>query len=282
MNEQTFTLTSDEGLPIRVTLTMPEEPRAVVIVVHGFKGFREWSFFPWISERLADCDFAVCRFDMSRNGIGEDLSTFEHLDLFADDTYSIQLADLRRVAQRIDEEPSLSRLPRFLLGHSRGGAVALLGAEDVSRIRGVITWSTISTADRWDEPLKQQWRSEGGLDVVNQRTGQVMRVSTAILDDYETNRDRLDVLAAAERLRVPLFAVHGLGDESVPAAESRIIAGKAADASLLLITGASHTFGAIHPLIHLPRDLELVMRATIAWVTGHSQRTVWQGSGVKG
>ena len=181
----TFEITSSEGLPIRGNIDAPSDPRALVILIHGWKGFKDWGFFPWLAETLCDQRFAVCRFNMSRSGIGENPESFERLDLFADDTYSIQLADLRTV---VDYAQKSFDLPTFLVGHSRGGGIALLGARDVPKLSGVVTWSSISRVDSWDEATVKTWRRDGYLDVINARTKQNMRMSTAILDDYEAHR----------------------------------------------------------------------------------------------
>lgn len=256
----TFTIPSSEGLPITGDLDLPERPRALVVVVHGFKGFKDWGFFPWLAQRLTQHHLAVCRFNMSRSGIGEDPESFDRLDLFADDTYSQQLDDLRRVVAYAQER--LPKCATFLLGHSRGGGIAILGAADVPRLQGVVAWSPISTAGRWDEETKKRWRADGYLDQLNQRTKQNMRMSTRILDDYERNRERLDVAAAAARLQVPLLVVHGARDESVPAGEGRLLAERARDSSLVVIDRAGHTMNAIHPLVHVP--FELVVAAEVS------------------
>ena len=255
-----FTLDSDEGLPIRGNLHLPPKMRAVVIVVHGFKGFKDWGFFPWVAERLASRRLAVCRFNMSRSGIGDDPESFDRLDLFADDTYSTQLADLATVTDFVRQQ--LPALPVVLLGHSRGGGVAILGASQVEGLKGVVAWSPIARCDRWDEETRREWRERGSLDVVNQRTGQLMRNSTAVLDDVEQNRERLDIAAAAARLEVPLLVIHGGRDESVGAEEGELLASKAVDGSFARIDRASHTFNAIHPLIHVPFELSLAAEIT--------------------
>jgi uncharacterized protein len=263
-----FEIPSDEGLPIRVDFDAPRHPRALVIAVHGFKGFKDWGFFPFVAAALCDHGFAVCRFNMSRSGIGENPEAFDRLDLFADDTYSIQLADLRKaVAFAQSRFPSL---PTFLLGHSRGGGVALLGARDVEGLAGVVTWSSISHANRWDDATVRAWRRDGGLDVINARTKQNMRMSTALLDDFEAHRDRLDVLAAAERLQTPLLVIHGARDESIPAAEAAEIARRASDASLMIIENASHTYNAIHPLVNVPFALSIATQVTAHFVRAYA------------
>ena len=248
-----FTIESDEGLPIRGDIDAADHPRALVVIVHGFKGFKDWGFFPWTAQRLMQHRLAVCRFNMSRCGIGDDPETFSRLDLFEHDTYSTQLRDLAAVVRHAQRE--FRRLPTFLLGHSRGGGIALLGAQDVPRLHGVIAWAPIARAMRWDDATQREWRKRGVLEVENARTKQIMRMSPVMLDDYEANAGRLDILAATSRLRVPLLVIHGGRDESVPVEEGRLIASRAEEASLVILHRASHTFNAIHPLVHVPFEL---------------------------
>ena len=264
-----FEISSDEGLPIRGDLDAPRHPRALAVVIHGFKGFKDWGFFPWLAEHLcARHNIAVCRFNMSRSGIGENPEAFDRLDLFAGDTYSRQLADLRLVVAYAQSHfPTLST---FLLGHSRGGGIALLGAQETPRLEGVITWSAIARTDRWDETTKTKWRAEGGIDVLNARTQQNMRMSTAILDDYDANAERLDILGAASRLRVPLLALHGQRDESVPVEELAAIADRAPDVSSIVIASASHTYNAIHPLVNVPFALTMATELTAHFIAAYA------------
>ncbi len=262
-----FTISSEEDLPIRGNLDVPQHPRALVVLVHGFKGFKDWGFFPWLAESLRNEKIGVCRFNMSRSGIGETPDTFDRLDLFAGDTYSAQLADLRRV---VEHAHARLQLPTFLLGHSRGGGIALLGAQDVPLLRGVVTWSAIARADRWDAPTKDQWRRDGWMDVINARTGQNMRMSTSILDDYEEHAGRLDILAATAGLDVPLLVIHGARDESVPVAESFDIARQNVDTSHMVIANASHTYNAIHPLVHVPKELRLAATVTARFIAAYA------------
>ncbi len=263
-----FTIRSEEGLPIRGDIEAADDPRALVVLVHGFKGFKDWGFFPWTAQRLMQHRLAVCRFNMSRSGIGEDTETFDRLDLFEHDTYSTQLRDLAAVVRHAQREfPSL---PTFLLGHSRGGGVALLGARDVPNLRGAIVWAPISRVDRWDDATKRDWRRRGVLEVENARTKQIMRMSPVILDDYDANAARLDVLAATDRLDVPLLVLHGGRDESVPVDEGRLIASRASESSLIVLHRASHTFNAIHPLVHVPFELLTAAELSAHFINAHA------------
>ena len=262
-----FKIKSDEGLDIHGELTLPHHPRSLVIVVHGFKGFMDWGFFPWLAESLCGHELAVCRFNMSRSGIGDNPETFERLDLFAEDTYSAQISDLHKVMrycqQRVDA-------PAFLVGHSRGGGVALLAAEGIENLSGIVTWSAISHTDRWDDATKSMWRRIGYLEVENTRTKQMMRMSPRMLDDIEANRERLDILKCVTQIEQPILVVHGARDESVPVAESAEIESAAQSASRVVIAKASHTYNAIHPLINVPFELSMAAALTARFVSVYS------------
>jgi alpha-beta hydrolase superfamily lysophospholipase len=261
-----FTLPSHEGLPIRGDIDAPPDPSALVVIVHGFKGFKDWGFFPWLAEALCDAGYAAVRFNMSRSGIGEDPDTFDRLDLFAGDTYTTQLHDLHMVVAHAQR--AYPSLPTFLLGHSRGGGIALLGARGVRDVAGVVTWSAISRVDRWDDTTKKRWRTDGALYIENARTKQMMPLSTAMLDDVEGHR--FDIEAAAEALEVPLLVLHGGRDESVPVAEAQAIASRARDAAKVVIGSAGHTYNAIHPLVHVPFALNLAGVLTSRFIAAHS------------
>ncbi|MBK5259610.1 MAG: alpha/beta hydrolase [Thermoanaerobaculia bacterium] len=264
-----FTINSREGLPIRGDFDVPRDPRALVVIVHGFKGFKDWGFFPWLADYLCGQQFVACRFNMSRNGIGEEPESFTRLDLFAGDTYSGQVRDLADVVALA--RASFPALPLFLVGHSRGGGVALIASQEIGDLRGVVTWSAISHADRWDEATKRSWRDRGYVDVLNARTGQTMQMSTAILDDYETHSSRLDILGAAARLAAPLLVVHGGSDESVPAEEAHQIVSSNGEGCLLTIDSATHTYNAIHPLVHVPKELEYAAAVTASFIAAWSR-----------
>jgi len=56
----TFEITSSEGLPIRGNIDAPPDPRALVILFLGWKGFKDWVFFQWLEENICDHRIACC------------------------------------------------------------------------------------------------------------------------------------------------------------------------------------------------------------------------------
>ena len=47
--------TPPHGDVIRADIRSPtgRDPRTAIVVAHGFKGFKDWGFFPLLSDRLA-------------------------------------------------------------------------------------------------------------------------------------------------------------------------------------------------------------------------------------
>jgi pimeloyl-ACP methyl ester carboxylesterase len=250
-----FSFPNDEGLPVRGGVEPPERVGGpVVVCVHGFKGFKDWGFWPETSTRLSKAGYGVVRFNFAHSGIGPDFRTFSEPELFETGTYTREVEDLREVLSRLAarrlpgaESMDLSRVG--LLAHSRGAVSALaVAASGEFPVRSAALWNPVSSVSWWDEEHRERWRRTGFWEVVNTRTGQVFRVKTALLDDAEGNRARLDPVGNARRLRVPLLSVVATADESVAPASGRRLSSAAGPlGSLHEISGSGHTFGAAHP-----------------------------------
>jgi pimeloyl-ACP methyl ester carboxylesterase len=264
----TFTVPSADGYPLRGDvryLDTTADGAPPIIVCHGYKGFKDWGFFPETARALARAGWIAVTFNFAGSGIGPDLESFTDSERFERATLSGDLDDLERVSDAVlggalPGPRAGSRLG--LLGHSRGGAVALLAAAGDPRVSCLVTWAAVAHFDRWDDATRRAWRERGVLEVVNARTRQVFRVTTAVLDDIETHRGgRLDVARAASTLAVPHLIVHGDADESVPLAEGRRLAGWGRG-EFCVIPGAGHTFGAVHPFAGRTAHLEIALAAT--------------------
>ena len=246
-----------------------ESARPAVVIIHGFKGFKDWGFFPPLAERLARAGLTAVTFNMSGSGV--DASGQSVLpDCFARDTYSAQLADLGTVLESLARGDLGVRPPATLglVGHSRGGGVAILRAAGDQRVRALVTWAAISVADRWSREVKHAWRERGTMDVANARTGQVIPVTTAILDDLDSHASELDIAAAARRVTAPWLIIHGVEDESVPFAESqRLLEASSGRARVLPVEKSGHTFGAAHPWRPPVPAAERVFGETVAFLS---------------
>jgi len=257
---------------IRGDVRIPDgpPPRTAVVVVHGFKGYKDWAFFPWVADRLAADRHAVVSFNMTGSGIGLDPHAFTELDAFAANTYSRELADLGAVVAAV-RRTLLPRPPDRLgiLGHSRGGAEAILHTAHDPDVDALVTWSAVARLDRWSEETRREWREGGRIYVLNTRTGQQMPLDVTLLEDLEARGEDLSVERAAERLEAPWLILHGSADETVAAEEAARLARARTDARLILVEGAGHTFGAGHPFSGPGRGLQTAMTATLAHFRAH-------------
>jgi len=245
-------------------------PRPAVIVVPGFKGFKDWGMFPPLCERLARAGFAVVSVNLSGSGV-DDSGSFVWPDRFGHNTFSAELTDLATVVDAVSAGGLGFASPPALgiVGHSRGGGIAILLAERDARVKVLVTWAAISTVDRWPGQ-EREWRARGYLDMLNSRTGQVLPLSTDVLDDVERNRSgTLDILAAAARLTTPWLVVHGAADASVPPQEAEHLAAasRSPHRRLLLIPNADHTFGTRHPYQGPTPEFECAQDETLAMLS---------------
>ena len=280
MPESTLTRTRfelrprDGGPPVRGDLYVAEgtEPISAVVICHGFKGFREWGFFPAMARAVAAKGHAAVSFDFSHNGVGEDGVAFSGLYLFARQTHSRDVDEIRMVLEALRSGGLMPKPPRRigLLGHSRGGGEAVLAAAEDGGVDALVTWNAIATVHRWSEEQLARWRHGESVEIVNARTREVMPIGPGYLRDLEENTERLDIRRAAGQLTLPWLIVHGEADTSVPADDARTLWDMAGEnAELLLIEDADHTFGSRHPYPGATDALRTATEATLEWFGTH-------------
>ena len=262
-------LTGADGGPLRVDVrsgARPGEVRPAVVICHGFKGFKDWGMFPRLADRLARAGFLAVSFNFSGSGVsGGD--EFDEPERWYRQKPSADLADLRAVVDYLVANGSQWIA---LVGHSRGGGLAIVQAARDARIKALVTWAAVDHFLRWPMDVIQQWRETGSVDVVNQRTGQVLAIGRDALDDWDRYGDNLlDVMAAAHQIRVPWLIVHGTEDATVPVEVGRILAevSGAAETETLIVEGASHTFGARHPWVGATPELDQVFERTLLFLS---------------
>ena len=243
---------------------------SVIVVCHGFKGFKDWGFFPFVAERLAiGTGSTVVSFNFSGSGVGPDLESFTDLEGFGRNTFSREVADLEAILDglrigrlgdaRLDPPDSVG-----LIGHSRGAAAAILVGARRPEVRAVVTWSGIGSVFRYEEWFAESLGDGDVMEVVNARTGQRLPLYRDVLDDLRSNRAALDMEAAASRLGPALLIVHGTADEAVPVAEAYELRRAAGDADLAIIDGAGHTMDATHPFPGTNPRLDEAVRRTVS------------------
>ena len=263
---EAFEIPCKDGLSIRGEVYPAASSLGTVIACHGFKGLAHWGFFPYLGRTLAENGLTAITFDFSGSGIGRDRESFTEADAFAGNTLSREQDDLDNLVEYA-KRMKLIRGKKFgLFGHSRGGGSAILfAAAPDSDVSSLVTWAAISYPNRWSKEDVGTWRKRGYAEVTNSRTGQIMRLGTDLLEDVEQHgQTKLNIEAAAAKIKVPWLIVHGTADDTVPSSEAeRLHALSPGVSTLRLIKGANHGFDAKHPLTEVPPVLEKVVLETV-------------------
>ena len=247
-------------------------PRPAVLVIHGFKGFKDWGMFPPFADRLAKAGFTAVSFNLGGSGV-DDAGEFAFPERFARATFSGDLGDVSLVLDAAVSGRLGFPAPTSLglVGHSRGGGLGVLAAASDPRIAALVTWAAISDVHRHSPEEVAAWRARGRLDVLNARTGQVLPMGTDVLDDIAAfGSTTLDIRAAAARLRAPWLIVHGEADPTVSVNEARALSGWTQGRSeLLVVPGAGHTFETVHPWQGPTPAFGAASDASLQWFARH-------------
>jgi uncharacterized protein len=258
-----------------IRLPKPQLPAPVLFICHGFKGFKDWGFFPVLAEKLAEAGFVTVTFNFSMNGIGEDLENFTELEKFSLNTFSREQEDLAFLIQKVREgdfpyADAIDPGRIGLFGHSRGGGNSLIHALDhPDRIKAVAVWNSIHRADFFAPEVMDDIKRKGIGYISNARTGQLLPVRREVIDDIRQNRERFDIKKRLPDLHLPLLIVQGTEDLPGFMEGAKEMADLADKATLRLIEGANHTMGAVHPFEKMTPQLEEAIQTTSSFFLKH-------------
>ena len=265
MKRTDFIVPGESGEPIRCDLRSvhPTADGPIFIQCHGFKGFKDWGGWPYFRESIAGDDGASIGVNFSHNGLGDNPAQFDRLDLFKLDTFGAQARDLNRVisALKAGEIPSINPAGRkiIVIGHSRGGAAALAAAASDRNVAGLVLLASISRIPSVSEEEEADWRSQGVCYVKNSRTGVDMPLGVGLLDEMKAEPDLVRKRASA--VFQPALIIHGDDDFSVPVSAAQELRGWLKNSELIILPGADHNFGTVHPFAGTTPDFEAVIRA---------------------
>ena len=247
----------------------------IVIFCHGYKGYKDWGAWTLFAKDFASQGIAFLKFNFSYNGgTAENPIDFPDLEAFGQNNYTKELQDLDCVInwlignQSTNSALDINKI--IMMGHSRGGGIALIKSSEDSRIRKVITLASVSDyKSRFpDKQALKSWAASGFYFVKNTRTQQEMPHAYQFYEDFMANEDRLTISRSVKGLQIPHLIVHGAEDKSVPLSEAIALHEWSLDSTLFIIPRGNHVFGAKQPWdsLKIPPELEQVFVKTVDFI----------------
>lgn len=266
--------------PIAVDFYWKEDSKIkpIVLFMHGFKGFKDWGHWASMAAVFAEQGYCFVAMNFSHNGTTlEQPVDFADLEAFGHNNYSKELADVQAVVEGIakgklpEDIPTLQKDNITLVGHSRGGPIALITALEQGAVRRVVTWAGVHALDyRWaDDPDHvKEWQEKGVVHVFNGRTQQQMPLYYQLYEDFEANRERLSVRKTLQQLEKPYLVIHGTADPAVPIESADWLEQEGQQVDKVIIENANHVFGGMHPFHgeELPLHSQQLVQKTLNFI----------------
>jgi pimeloyl-ACP methyl ester carboxylesterase len=250
-----------------------QQEKPLVIFCHGYKGFKDWGAWNLVASEFAKANLFFVKFNFSHNGgTIEEPIDFPDLEAFAENNYSKELDDLNDVLNFLlsNDNPYITEIDTSnvtLIGHSRGGGIAIIKASEDKRITKLITWASVCDFGKRTATIGDldEWKKDGVKYVLNGRTKQQMPHKYQFYEDFKANETRLNIESAIKKLTVPTLIIHGTNDPSVLFQEGVSLHNWNPKSVLLPVQQADHVFNAKHPWeeSYLPEALQLITRESI-------------------
>jgi len=268
------------GEPLYNTVTLPQcaEKMPILLILHGFKGFRNYSFLPWIAQIASTHNVISIRMCFSRNGMKNTSWWVQDVEAFASNTISREVDDVHDIISLINTDNAYEDVREhwngklYLIGHSRGGGIAQIvsrelhtaGADVLVR---TLVLNSVGTWRRWTPRQRAAWEAGDGMSFRNERTQQVLRMDLTYAVDVENNADRLSLINAAQVCGDTLAFVHAEADLTVPLSEIKtLIASSGTTAPLFVISNTTHTLGMTHPVERLTKGFISAVDVGFSWL----------------
>ncbi|MCM4171662.1 OsmC family protein [Arenibacter sp. TNZ] len=152
LQKVTFKNANGETLVGRLAFPVNQLPHNFVLFAHCFTCNKNFKAVKNISKALTDLGFGVLRFDFT--GLGESEGEF------SDSNFSGNVEDLLEAANYLKENYTS---PTLIIGHSLGGAAAILASKKISSIRAIATIGAPSS------PLHVKHIFKNDIDAINNK-----------------------------------------------------------------------------------------------------------------
>ena len=245
----------------------------ILLIIHGFRGSKNWGFFPTIAEEFAQNGSIVLTWNMSLNGYSKNSQYIDQPDNFARNTITQEMVDTQSIIDSIlQDDRIISGDIRshwngdiHVLGHSRGGGIGILISAKNPSIKKLALWNTISRFGRFTERQKKLWSETGTFPIDETEDGKVIAMNYTYISDLEFHGDEYSPLRAITEVSADILIVHAEQDMTVPIREAYALQEKSHSAHMHSIPQAGHIFGCTHPFTEMTSSLRDAIDTTTAF-----------------
>lgn len=219
---------SSDGIALAGGAVVPEEPRGVVVLLHGL---------PSVNPPAPN--------DIGYPGWAEVWASRGWLSVWADmravrgsgGYFSIEgwVRDALAVVETARSLPEAAGLPLGLVGSSAGGCVSTVA---VSRGVAVDALALLGAPAAWVAFTSE---AREGLRRITEEAG--MAVAPEVVEDpasWAAEFETVTTRAAIADVKVPTLILHGSADDVVPVNHAHLLAEQAPEAELVILDGAPH------------------------------------------
>lgn len=243
----------------------------LVIFAHGYKGYKDWGAWNLMAKRFAQAGFFFVKFNFSHNGTTlEQPSEFADTEAFGLNNFTKEMSDFKRVLSHFLKRKEVDCERVSIIGHSRGGGIAVVQAFEDERVKNVITYAGVSNFGyRFPTGHKlERWKEEGVMFSENTRTKQQLPLYFQYYEDFKAHENRFNIQYAAQHLEKPYLVVQGTADEAVAEKEGLLLHEWCKTSELFLLQNVNHVFGAREPWTtdSMPEDLSRIVEKTIDFI----------------
>ena len=237
-----------KGNKLYAHLELPanQHPSYFAIFAHCFSCNSTLNAVRNITRELTAYGFGIVRFDFTGLGRSE--------GEFADSHFSSNIEDLLSVNDFLKNN---YKEPALLIGHSLGGAAAIVAASKLPNIKAVATIGAPSTVSHVTQHFSHKFddiATKGAVEV--NIGGRPFKIDQDFVDDFS----KTDLLEITAQLRKPLLIMHSVSDAivSIDNAENLYIAARHPK-SFISLNNADH-------LLSEESDSNYVGKMIGAWV----------------
>lgn len=249
MKTEKVEFTAQSGKRLAGRLDLPEtQPHTYALIAHCFSCSKDMSAISRISRSLSEQNIALFRFDFT--GLGQSEGDF------ADTNFTTNVGDLVSAAHYMREA---YEAPSVLIGHSLGGAAALVAAREIPEVKAVATigapFDTAHVAHHFEDHI-DEINEKGEAEVL--LVGRKFKIKKQFIDDIQ-NQDMANHIS---QLKKALLVMHSPIDETVDIENARKIYEMAKHPkSFISLSDADHL------LMKDARDGAYVAQVLTAWAS---------------